>query len=400
MTEQRTVDFIPALVDSDEGVRRYGRRLLGIDDEDGVVPFLTESLSTADDRVRRSAAVALSKLGDDTGVDVLVEALDDGDETTRLGAAESLANLGDVRALPVLVNGLHDVDDTIRRRSAELLGVLGDPGAVPHLLAALREPTIPIRLAATRALRKLDMGRHRDEAVLALIGVLETRSYGVQHHRLREEAAQALGQLGDSRAIPALINALEWKYDSYLHSCAAEALGEIGDPVAVPGLIVALTDGHARVKGHAAQALGRIGDPRAIRPLVSVLHWTRGRDAPWTADVTAEALGRLGDEQAIPHLLTSLQDGGFRTRSVAQALRQLGDTLAVPEMIDWLGSCDSSIARRSQAAAALGASGRHLGRLAADRGTRRRPTGLYASRPPMRWVPSATIARSRHLPVS
>ena len=223
MTEQQTADFIPALVDSDEGVRRYGRRLLGIDDEAGVAPFLTESLSSADDRVRRSAAVALAKLGDNTGVDVLLDALDDVDETTRLGAAESLANLGDVWALPALVDGLHDVDDAIRRRSAELLGVLGDPGAVPHLLAALREPMVLIRLAAARSLRKLDMGEHRNEAVLALIRVLEAHSYDIQHHRLREEAARALGQLGDSRAIPALVNALEWSYDSRLHSDADES---------------------------------------------------------------------------------------------------------------------------------------------------------------------------------
>ena len=357
MTEQRIADFIPALVDSDEGVRRYGRRLLAIDDEARVAPFLTESLSSANDRVRWSAAVALGRLGDPVASDVLVEALDDGDETARQGAAAALANLGDVRALPVLAAGLSDGDKTIRRRSAEMLGVLGDSGAVQHLLAALKDPAIRVRLAATRSVRKLDMAEHRAEAVVALMEVLERKSYDSTHHRLREETAQALGQLGDSRAIPTLVAALEYRYDSDLHSCAAEALGEIGDPRAVPGLIVALTDGHARVKGDAAQALGRIGDSRAVGPLISTLHWTRGRDVPRTADVTAEALGRLGDAQAIPHLLARLQDGGLRTRSVAQALRQLGDTLAVPVMIEQLESSDSSHARRSRAAAALG----HLG---------------------------------------
>ena len=48
---------------------------------------------------------------------------------------------------------------------------------------------------------------------------------------------------------------------------AAEALGRLGDPRAVEPLIDTLWDDDARVRTKAAWALGMLGDPRALVPL-------------------------------------------------------------------------------------------------------------------------------------
>ena len=48
---------------------------------------------------------------------------------------------------------------------------------------------------------------------------------------------------------------------------AAEALGRLGDPRAVEPLIDTLWDDDARVRLKAAWALGMLGDPRALGPL-------------------------------------------------------------------------------------------------------------------------------------
>ncbi|ABS54863.1 PBS lyase HEAT domain protein repeat-containing protein [Methanoregula boonei 6A8] len=48
---------------------------------------------------------------------------------------------------------------------------------------------------------------------------------------------------------------------------AAEALGRLGDPRAVDPLIDTLWDDDARVRQKAAYALGLLGDPRALGPL-------------------------------------------------------------------------------------------------------------------------------------
>src|SRR5690348_2371981 len=53
---------------------------------------------------------------------------------------------------------------------------------------------------------------------------------------------------------------------------AAEALGNLGDPRAVEPLIGALSVQHWRVRCSAAQALGRLRDPRAVNTLIAVFN--------------------------------------------------------------------------------------------------------------------------------
>ncbi|MBW2108327.1 MAG: HEAT repeat domain-containing protein, partial [Deltaproteobacteria bacterium] len=88
----------------------------------------------------------------------------------------------------------------------------------------------------------------------------------------RRQAAQALGEIGDARAMGALIHLLH-DPDALIQRHAAKGLGKIADPRAVGPLIAVLQDPgqEAHVKTAAAQALGRIGEPRAIAPLVRAL---------------------------------------------------------------------------------------------------------------------------------
>src|SRR5258708_18393569 len=86
----------------------------------------------------------------------------------------------------------------------------------------------------------------------------------------RLKSAQALGDLGDNRAIEALGELIVKDKDENVRSVAAVAMGKIGSPDGVPSLIVALQDNRARVRGAAAQALGDIGDGRAIEGLITL----------------------------------------------------------------------------------------------------------------------------------
>jgi hypothetical protein len=76
----------------------------------------------------------------------------------------------------------------------------------------------------------------------------------------------------------------------WIRRIAAEALGRLGDPRAVGPLIVALKDSHWEVRRDAAESLGKLGDSRAVEPLMQTL---KDSDAMvrWRA---AEALSQLG----------------------------------------------------------------------------------------------------------
>lgn len=71
---------------------------------------------------------------------------------------------------------------------------------------------------------------------------------------------------------------------------AVDALGKIGDTKALEPLISALNDSNW-VATHATQSLGKLRDSRTVEPLISKLHTLKG-DA-------ATALGEIGDPRAI-----------------------------------------------------------------------------------------------------
>ncbi|HMA36537.1 MAG TPA: HEAT repeat domain-containing protein [Chloroflexia bacterium] len=110
---------------------------------------------------------------------------------------------------------------------------------------------------------------------------------------------------------------------------AAFALGQIGDPRAVEPLIAALRDEDTVVRTEAAAALGALGDRRAVEPLIRALY-----DTQWEVRSNAAlSLGALGDHRAFAHLLTTLYDANEEVRFwTARALGDLGDPAALPAL--------------------------------------------------------------------
>ena len=104
--------------------------------------------------------------------------------------------------------------------------------------------------------------------VMGLVRALRRQPVGREEVFRRREAATALGEIGDSRAAGPLVAALGDE-EFGVPDAAEEALLRIG-PAAVPPLIEVFPNaGPAR--GRMAGILGRIGDPRAVPPLVEAL---------------------------------------------------------------------------------------------------------------------------------
>ncbi|PJF30198.1 MAG: PBS lyase, partial [Phototrophicales bacterium] len=81
----------------------------------------------------------------------------------------------------------------------------------------------------------------------------------------RRTAVMKLGMVGGEQALRALMNAVQNDYeDLIVRGRAALMLGKLGDARAVDPLIRALDAPGFQTPINAAQALGQIGDPRAI----------------------------------------------------------------------------------------------------------------------------------------
>jgi HEAT repeat protein len=154
-------------------------------------------------------------------------------------------------------------------------------------------------------------------------------SLAASHWKTRWQAAQALGELGDVRAVEPLLKALD-DSNQWVRIVAAEALGQVRDRGATETLIYALSDNSIWVRRASVVALGQIGDPRATSPLMERL--LRPPDSEWPEelhDVIARALGTIG-EPAIKVLIDALDDPDVWVSSAAaRALGQIGDSKAI-----------------------------------------------------------------------
>lgn len=102
---------------------------------------------------------------------------------------------------------------------------------------------------------------------------------------------------------------------------AIEILGELGDARAVPALLRALVDRQGTVRPClAAQSLGRLGDPRALEALVEAAGQRGNEDLRLCA---IKSLGLLGAEQAVPVLVERVRRGEMLV-AAAHALARIG----------------------------------------------------------------------------
>ena len=136
----------------------------------------------------------------------------------------------------------------------------------------------------------------------------------------REQAAAALGKIGDPRAVVPLIEEFKeppvWDYRNDASAAAARALCAIGAP-AVDPLIEALKDRDSHRRRGVASVLGAIGDPRAVEPLIAALEPGGAFQLSNVRSAIINALGAIGDPRAVEPLLVAMEDESREIRQAA-----------------------------------------------------------------------------------
>jgi|GEM_PF-3411545 len=322
-----------------------------IGDERAVEPLINALRDEYPD-VCRAAAEALGKIGDKKAIEPLIIALRDKDWRVRWDAALALREIGDKRAVEPLINALRDGSPDVCRAAAEALGKIGDKKAIEPLIIALR--SLFVRYAAIEALEKIEPEWHKTEVakkqVPEFINALRNGCSDV-----RIGAAEALGKIGDKKAIEPLIIALR-DWDWRVRYAAIEALEKIEPEwhkteVAkkqVPEFINALRDKNSDIRKATARVLGKIGDERAIEPLIIAL-----RDKyEWVRKAAAKALVKIG-KPAVESLIQTLRDEDPDVRwAAAYVLGNIGDLRAIEPLIQTLRDENSFV--REAAVYALG----------------------------------------------
>lgn len=134
---------------------------------------------------------------------------------------------------------------------------------------------------------------------------------------MRMDAAKRLGEAKDPNYLNSLTEALK-DGNKAVRWAAVEALWNLGDKRAVPALIEYLEKKRAYEWGKilTMNALGSLGDPRAVDPLLRMLK----SENPFLRRSGALALVRIGDEKAIPGIIGLLKDEQGWLQRLAQDL--------------------------------------------------------------------------------
>ena len=204
-------------------------------------------------RAQRKAALAAEHAEDVTAIPSLASRLSSADAEVRLDAARELGRIGEAASdvVAALVKALDDAEDKVRVQSAISLGWMQAVDAVPALIAkAHQNDDLP----------------------------------------LKRRAIQALGQIGDGRAVPEVMAAVD-SQDRYSSENAILALGWLKAAEAVPRLIEIATDESKPLTGGEAMNWDkRLGRKPWVMPVMN----RRGS--------AITALGYIGDKSAIPAL--------------------------------------------------------------------------------------------------
>ena len=316
-------------------------------------------LRIAQARERPLSLGAMRSLGtDDRSLQALTTALSDSARDVRWVAALTLARLKNPQTLPPLIDALPQADGELRRVMMWALNAI-DPSwqtsapteeAINRLIDGLKLPN-QSHYRTVQVLSEMDADwRKRANAGAAMdffVAQLATEDI-----MARIQAVESLGQIGDARVVPSLLEALK-DPNIQVQYIAIRALGELRDTRAVDPLVKALEHPDPGMVSTAALALGELRDTRAVEPLMTIL----ANAKPGVFHLGAiQTLGVLKDPRATALLIDQLDDSSVQARRIAtEALGEIADRGAIVPLLKMLN--DQSAEVRWAAADALGSIG-------------------------------------------
>jgi hypothetical protein len=212
-------------------------------------------------------------------------------------------------ALPHLEQCLDDENDDVRIEAAQAMLDIAGVDILAPILMRLHEMSLWMRVRLSKSI--LIFGEH---AVLPLIAAVRSEYPVIQGF-----CAEMLGILGDVKAVPTLLEYIDYTVPEVKHKSLI-ALGRIGDDRSIPVIKKFLESENEQLRIDAARAAGNLSSPS----LAFYLHWMLVKDVMAVKLAAGEALSRSG-EMGIKSLKYALDLGDEDVRKVAmQFLHEAG----------------------------------------------------------------------------
>lgn len=312
----------------------------------GFLTFLHQQLATEKSpEVKGALARAIATVGDKRSAKPLADAVDLAPQDSATHGmnkeiAQALGQLGDPMAVPTLVRLLKGKDNYTRVAAADALGALKAREAVEPLVEIAGDETAEpfVTKKAVEALGRIGDAR----AVPALVKLLTYERRSVSFYPESSFALFQLGRPASDALLPVLegkdLDLIKWAQTKRINPAsfymkAAQVLGDLRERRAEGALLERLTftDQDARIQAvvrlQAAEALARMRSRAAIKPIATMV------ETPY-ADVRqayVRDLVLLGGRDALPQLARAAATGSFEARlAAAEGLAALGDARELP----------------------------------------------------------------------
>ncbi|MGP8024211.1 MAG: HEAT repeat domain-containing protein [Methanobacterium sp.] len=247
--------FINALEDDDYHVREKAVEIIGIRGDENSINSLNLVLNDSDDDVKIRANEILRKhnrIEFNNQEETLIKTPDKLDEF--------IHKIGKDKVVEILIEYLDDDNPEIMDEEAKSPEENPDENIVNQLIKELSDGNYSVWWNAKEELKKID-----GPAVMPLIKVLDD-----EDPKTRWRVVYTLTEICDERAIIPLIKQLEKENDSMKMKIAL-SLSKFGENAITP-LTTALNDKNSVVRENAAEALGEISDPKALISLENALN--------------------------------------------------------------------------------------------------------------------------------
>jgi HEAT repeat protein len=253
-------DIVEIARDPKHPLHKWAIRSLGTSEKPEYFDAMVELLKNGDSTVKIEGIAQLRVRNDRRTRETLLDLFHDPDVTVRDAAYSALEYRIHSDDIELLMPLLKDNNPIVRKNAIKLLRKINDIDIVESLLPMLNDPDQDVRGAVIRSFSILKSPR----TVAPLIAILNNPDMGGNDiHDSRNEAAYALGRIGDKLAIPELIKNMYLDYPteqipfSLRYRCI-EALGEIGDVETIDFLTQLLRNPRGSTPSSARSAIRRI----------------------------------------------------------------------------------------------------------------------------------------------
>ena len=193
----------------------------------------------------------------------------------------------------------------VKAHAANALAKSGDPEVIPKIRELLADPIVQIRQFTALGAGEGKLSEFKDDLVKKMLGEGEANA------DVQRWATQGLGDLGDPSVVPALAETLNNNANVIaLRQDAALALGKIGDDAAVAELSAKLealqaSQSEKKLRIDILKALAEAKSQKAVPVLKTALEDSDGDIHFWAADALYKITGdehgyhRVGEDLAL-----------------------------------------------------------------------------------------------------